>query len=395
MNTPLIPAADLERNPHNIFKTYRPLTPFIKREDGVFVAIRADDVESLGTDPRTRQMQTEIGLARGVTQGPLFDFFNNTMLLSNGVAHRRRRAPLSRAFALKVVTDLRPHIRKIVNDLIDQYYAHGEMRFRDELAAWIPARVISDMLGMSPEDIPEFTRNVYQLARSLGPSFRREDVPELNDAADWLTKYVEALLEKRRHEPRDDLLTSYLHAVDEADVLSHIEALIQIVSVILAGSDTTRAALTIQLSLLMQHREQWDALRRDPSLIRGAVLESLRYEPSVGSFPRFTLEEIEIDGQIVPRGVMLSMSTLSAMRDPTLYRDPDRFDISRTDHPRRHAVFGAGSHRCLGETLALSELEETLAVLLERLPNLDLVGLAPTVQGSGGIRQVSELHIRW
>ena len=395
MNTPLIPAADLERNPHNIFKTYRPLTPFIKREDGVFVAIRADDVESLATDPRTRQMQTEIGLARGVTQGPLFDFFNNTMLLSNGVAHRRRRAPLSRAFALKVVTDLRPHIRKIVNDLIDQHYAHGEMRFRDELAAWIPARVISDMLGMSPEDIPEFTRNVYQLARSLSPSFRREDVPELNDAADWLTKYVEALLEKRRHEPRDDLLTSYLHAVDEADVLSHIEALIQIVSVILAGSDTTRAALTIQLSLLMQHREQWDALRRDPSLIRGAVLESLRYEPSVGSFPRFTLEEIEIDGQIVPRGVMLSMSTLSAMRDPTLYRDPDRFDISRTDHPRRHAVFGAGSHRCLGETLALSELEETLAVLLERLPNLDLVGLAPTVQGSGGIRQVSELHIRW
>ena len=395
MNTPLIPAADLERNPHNIFKTYRPLTPFIKREDGVFVAIRADDVESLATDPRTRQMQTEIGLVRGVTQGPLFDFFNNTMLLSNGVAHRRRRAPLSRAFALKVVTDLRPHIRKIVNDLIDQHYAHGEMRFRDELAAWIPARVISDMLGMSPEDIPEFTRNVYQLARSLSPSFRREDVPELNDAADWLTKYVEALLEKRRHEPRDDLLTSYLHAVDEADVLSHIEVLIQIVSVILAGSDTTRAALTIQLSLLMQHREQWDALRRDPSLIRGAVLESLRYEPSVGSFPRFTLEEIEIDGQRVPRGVMLSMSTLSAMRDPTLYRDPDRFDISRTDHPRRHAVFGAGSHRCLGETLALSELEETLAVLLERLPNLELIGLAPTVQGSGGIRQVSELHIRW
>ena len=395
MNPPLIPAAELERNPHNIFKTYRPLTPFIKREDGVFVAIRADDVESLATDPRTRQMQTEIGLVRGVTQGPLFDFFNNTMLLSNGVAHRRRRAPLSRAFALKVVTDLRPHIRKIVNDLIDQHYAHGEMRFRDELAAWIPARVISDMLGMSPEDIPEFTRNVYQLARSLSPSFRREDVPELNDAADWLTKYVEALLEKRRHEPRDDLLTSYLHAVDEADVLSHIEALIQIVSVILAGSDTTRAALTIQLSLLMQHREQWDALRRDPSLIRGAVLESLRYEPSVGSFPRFTLEEIEIDGQMVPRGVMLSMSTLSAMRDPTLYRDPDRFDISRTDHPRRHAVFGAGSHRCLGETLALSELEETLAVLLERLPNLHLVGLAPTVQGSGGIRQVSELHIRW
>ena len=395
MNPPLIPAAELELHPHRIFEAYRPLTPVIRREDGVYVAIRATDVDYLATDPRTRQMQTEIGLARGVTQGPLFDFFNNTMLLSNGVAHRRRRAPLSRAFALKVVHDLRPHIRQIVNDLIDKHYARGEMRFRDDLAAWIPARVVSDKLGKSETDIPEFTRNVYQLARSLTPSFSRGDVAELNEAADWLTRYVETLLERRRHEPRDDLLTSYLHAVDEADVLSRIEALMQIVSVILAGSDTTRAALTIQLSLLLQHPDQWEALRGDPSRVRGAVLESLRYEPSVGSFPRFTLEEIEIDGCTVPRNVVLSMSTLSAMRDPALYRDPDRFDISRTDHPRRPMVFGAGAHRCLGETLALLELEETLAALAERLPNLNLVGDAPTVTGSGGIRQVSEMVVRW
>ena len=248
---------------------------------------------------------------------------------------------------------------------------------------------------MSETDIPEFTRNVYQLARSLTPSFSRGDIAELNEAADWLTRYVETLLERRRHEPRDDLLTSYLHAVDEADVLSRIEALMQIVSVILAGSDTTRAALTIQLSLLLQHPDQWEALRGDPSRVRGAVLESLRYEPSVGSYPRFTLEEIEIDGCTVPRNVVLSMSTLSAMRDPALYRDPDRFDISRTDHPRRPMVFGAGAHRCLGETLALLELEETLAALAERLPNLNLVGDAPTVTGSGGIRQVSEMVVRW
>jgi cytochrome P450 family 103 len=395
MNLPLIPAAELELHPHRIFKTHRPVTPVIRREDGVHVAIRAADVDYLATDPRTRQMQTEIGLVRGVTQGPLFDFFNNTMLLSNGVAHRRRRAPLSRAFALKVVNDLRPHIRRIVNDLIDKHYARGEMRFRDDLASWIPARVVSDMLGISAADIPEFTRNVYQLARSLSPSFRREDVPELNEAADWLTRYVEALLERRRHEPRDDLLTSYLRAVDEADVLSRIEALMQIVSVILAGSDTTRAALTIQLSLLMQHRDQWEALRRDPSLLHGAVLESLRYEPSVGSYPRFTLEDIEIDGCTVPRNVVLSMSTLSAMRDPALYRDPDRFDISRTDHPKKPLVFGAGSHRCLGETLALLELEETLAALAERLPNIEILGDIPIVMGSGGIRQVSEMVVRW
>ena len=395
MNPIVIPTRELELEPHRVFKTYRPLTPFIKRDDGVYIAIRAGDVESLATDPRTRQLQTELGLSRGVTQGPLFDFFNNSMLLSNGIAHRRRRVPLSRAFALRVINDLRPHIRKIVNTLIDEHYARGEVNFRDEFAAWVPARVIADILGIPPADIPEFTRNVYSLARSLTPTFSRADVPELDDAADRLTKYVEMLLDERRREPRDDLLTSYLNAVDEADLLSRIEALIQIVTVLLAGSDTTRAALTIQVSLLMQNRDQWDALRHDSSLIRGAVLECLRYEPSVGSFPRFTLEDIEVDGYTVPRNCMLSMSTLSAMRDPALYSDPDRFDITRTDHPRRPIVFGAGSHRCLGETLALLELEETLAALVERLPNLELVWNAPSIEGSGGIRRVGEMQVRW
>jgi len=395
MNPIVIPSAELEGDPHRVFKTHRPLTPFIRREDGIFIAIRAADVERLATDPRTRQMQTEIGLSRGVTQGPLFDFFNNTMLLSNGAEHRRRRAPLSRAFALRVINDLRPHIRKIANTLIDEHYARGELRFRDEFAAWIPARVIADLLGIPAADIPEFTRNVYALARSLSSTFSREDVPELDSAADRLTRYVEMLLDERRREPRGDLLTSYLHAVDEADVLSRIEALIQIVTVILAGSDTTRAALTIQISLLMQHREQWDALRDNPALIPGAVLESLRYEPSVGSFPRFTLEDIEIDGYTVPRDSILSMSMLSAMRDPALYRDPERFDIYRTDHPRRPVVFGAGSHRCLGEALALLELEETLAALAERLPKLELAGNVPGVEGSGGIRRVGEMQVRW
>ena len=395
MNPIVIPTRELELEPHRVFKTYRPLTPFIERDDGVFIAIRAADVEGLATDPRTRQLQTEMGLTRGVTQGPLFDFFNNSMLLSNGTAHRRRRAPLSRAFALRVINDLRPHIRKIVNALIDEHHARGEMRFRDEFAAWVPARVIADILGIPTADIPEFTRNVYQLARSLTPTFSRADVPELDDAADRLTKYVEMLLDERRREPRDDLLTAYLHAADEADLLSRIEALIQIVTVLLAGSDTTRAALTIQASLLLQNREQWDALCHDSSLISGAVLESLRYEPSVGSFPRFTLEDIEIDGRTVPSNRMLSMSTLSALRDPALYRDPDRFDITRTDHPRRPMVFGAGSHRCLGETLALLELEETLAALAERLPKLELVCNAPSIEGSGGIRRVGEMQVRW
>jgi cytochrome P450 len=121
----------------------------------------------------------------------------------------------------------------------------------------------------------------------------------------------------------------------------------------------------------------------------------MRYEPAVGSFARFTLEQIDLDGWIVPGDRVLSLSTLSAMRDPQLYADPDRFDIRRTDHPRRHMIFGTGSHRCLGEALAKAELEEQLAALTERVPQLQLVDDPPLVRGNGGIRSVRNMRVRW
>ncbi len=95
----------------------------------------------------------------------------------------------------------------------------------------------------------------------------------------------------------------------------------------------------------------------------GAVAEALRFEPAVGSFPRFALADIPLEGAVLPAGALLSISTLSAMRDPALYADPDVFDIRRSDHPRWHPVFGGGAHRCLGEALARIELEEGLRAL--------------------------------
>src|SRR4051794_25469501 len=105
---PTIANEQLERYAHDVFRHHRSLTPLVKREDGVYIAIRAHDVERLATDPRTRQLETELVFARGVTDGPLYDFFSHSMLLSNGTLHRKRRAPFARVFALKLITEMRP-----------------------------------------------------------------------------------------------------------------------------------------------------------------------------------------------------------------------------------------------------------------------------------------------
>jgi cytochrome P450 family 103 len=393
---PTFSIAELDRDPHPLLRRMRLMTPFLRRDDGSYIAIRSGDVERLYSDTRTRQMETERLRAQGIHQGYLYDIFRHTMLYANGTTHRQRRAPLSRAFAFRLIAELRPTIRARAHKLLDHVEARGEMDFIDEFASLVPAHIISEILGLHENDIPEFTRWVYSISKAVSFSFTREEIPEMEQAAHQLTGYVETLLADRRATPRLDFLSSYVLGVDEAARLSPIEVLSQIVTIIIAGSDTTRAALAIMVHLLLQHREQWEAAcSGDMGLIAGAVSESLRYEPSVGSTPRFTLADIEIAGYLVPAGSVLSLSTLSALRDPALYSEPDRFNIRRADHPRRHIVFGGGSHRCLGEILARAELEEALAALVERLPTLHMAGEPLKIFGHAGIRRISGMHVAW
>ena len=392
---PRLSVEDLDRDPHGVFRLLRPMTPLIEREGGSYIAIRSGDVERLSMDPRTRQSEGERLRSQGIDAGPLFEVLDNTMLYSNGAVHRRRRAPLSRAFAFRLITGIRPRIRALAIGLLRSHQPRGEINFLDDYAALLPARAVSMLLGLPEADIPIFTRWVYTLAPALGFSFLPAELPAMQQAARDLTSYVSDLLAARRAAPRDDFLTDYAAMAAQEGTLSAAETLSQVAAVILAGSDTTRAAMVMQVALLLQHREQWEAVCADPELVPAAVAEALRYEPPVGSTPRFTLEDIELEGCTIPAGRVLSLSTLSAMRDPALYADPDRFNIRRADHPSRHPVFGGGPHRCLGEVLAKAELEEGLAALASVLPHVQLLGDPPTMTGHAGIRRISEMRLCW
>jgi cytochrome P450 len=148
------------------------------------------------------------------------------------------------------------------------------------------------------------------------------------------------------------------------------------------------------VALLLQHRAQWKAVCRDPGLIPLAVAEAMRFEPSVAAFARVTTDDIEIGGAVIPGGQMITLSTMSAMRDESVYDRPNVFDIRRSDQPRLHPIFGAGPHRCIGEALARAELEESLAVLSARIPQLQL-DEAPVIKGHTGIRRTDTMRVSW
>lgn len=391
---PVLNVADLDADPHGMFRKYRPAYPFVRHETGACLVLRHADIERLTSDPRVAASETAQPRLFGVTRGPLFDLFDQGMLTANGAVHRRRRAPFSKSFAARTMADLRPRIRRSLEELIDSWYADGQAEFVGQFAAQLPARIIGDLLGLPRADIPSFTELVYQVTRFFSASVSPDDLTESEAACQQLRDYVEKTLEDRRRTPREDFLSDFLGKADAAGELSPDEILFQIVQLIIGGTDTTRVAIVAQLALLLQHREQWDAVCRDPALIPGAVAEAMRFDPSVASYIRVTTEDIEVGGAVLPAGQFIILSTMSAARDEQVYAHPDAFDIRRTDQPRLLPIFGAGVHRCIGEALARLELEESLAALAARIPQLQL-DEAPAIKGHSGIRRVDAMRISW
>ena len=366
--------------------------PFARDKLGVISAFSAEHM-AIFTDERwTRQIELEGMRASGVTRGAMFDFVSNSLLFSNGQAHRNRRGPLARSFARPVLAALREDVARRTDRMAFGLEGAGRVDFLRDFAGPLPAQVIASVLGIPENDADSFAGHVYSAIRGL--SVVSAEIRAESDAdLDAINRYVDDLLAVRRPDEAGDFLSQYL-AKTEDGPMSAEEIRCQIVGLVLAGSDTTRGALASTLSKLLQHRDQWEAFCADPDgLIDGVVNEGLRFDPVIGSLPRVTLETREVDGVKFPRQTFVAVSMLTSLRDPQVYADPDRFDVFRSDHPRLHPVFGSGPHRCLGEILARIELEEALKALARHLPHLAMDGPLPVMRGYGAVRSISDLFV--
>jgi len=307
--------------------------------------------------------------------------------------HTRLRKLIAKAFTVRRVEMMRPRVVAIVNQLIDELLAGpqpADLAARFSLP--LPVQVICEMLGVPEADMEQF--HAWSDA-ALGDWQR--DTDQILTAMAEMYGYFAGLTQRRRSNPGDDLMTALIEARDEDDKLTEDELTALGCALLIGGHETTANQLNLTLLVLFDQPDQLAALQAEPDLIPGAVEESLRYL-RLGSAlppPRVTREEVELGGVTIPAGAAVHPLYAAANRDPSVFPDPDRFDVRRA--PASHLAFGAGTHHCLGAHLARLELQEALRGLLGRMPNLRLAVPADELRFKPGmgLDSLSELPARW
>lgn len=195
-------------------------------------------------------------------------------------------------------------------------------------------------------------------------------------AWDELDAYIDDMVAQRRHRLTDDLISELIRAEDDGDRLSADDLRMLAAGLLMAGTDTTRNQLAASMHVLCDHPDQWALLAQHPELANHAVEETMRHSPIAVGTLRTAREDVEIAGVMIPAGTLVVANTAAANRDPSVYDDPNRLNITREEAPPMQ-TFGAGMHYCLGANLARLELAEALAVMTQRIPNAHRTGPAP------------------
>jgi cytochrome P450 len=291
---------------------------------------------------------------------------------------------------------MRPRIQQIVDGIIDRVKPQGRMDLIADFAFRLPVTVICDMLGIPEEDREVFFTSSRTGGRLLDLApLSRVEIDEQNSYNLTMAEYFRGLFELRRREPGDDLTTHLVQAEEDGDTLTNEELTANVILLFGAGHETTVNLIGNGLLALHRNPDQLQLLKRDLSLTGNAIEELLRYDSSVQVTGRTTLEYIdEIGGISLEQGRSVICLLGSANRDPAIYPDPDRLDITRRDiHP---LSFGGGIHYCVGAQLARIEGEIAIATLLRRLPNLQLDDVEhPDWRQTFVLRGLNKLAASW
>jgi cytochrome P450 len=350
-----------------------------------------------------------------VREGPLYEEMRRNILHLNGADHTRLRSLVNPALSPRAVERYRPVMRDLLSGLWEGLNGR-ECEFVETFAKPYPSQAIAYFMGAPPQDAPRLHHWSNWIQRQFDAVSMANERVAIEAAVAEFYEYAWALLRARREHPGEDLISALIAAsgVDdsgrEVPRLSDIECVNLVLNVLVGGVDTTQSQLAHALRLFAEHPEQWALLAARPELAPRAVEEVLRFEPITPFSARIVIEELTFRDVVFPAETIVMVCAFTGNRDPAERgadeeRDPDaagapaagdldRFDIT-AERPRARALtFGAGVHYCLGANLARVELEEALAFLAPRMPQLELAG-EPVYEGITGIYGLAELPLRF
>jgi cytochrome P450 len=315
---------------------------------------------------------------------------NRSLLWLDPPDHTRLRGLVAKAFTPRRVEALRPAVERLVDEALDGI--GGEVELMGALANPLPVAVIGELLGVPEADRPAFLPLSRAGTMAFEPSAGPAEVAAANRAQEEMEAYFRDLFDRRRADPADDLLSELLAVEERGDVLTEQELVSTAILLFGAGFETTANLIGNGLLALLRHPAELARLRDDPSLVRSAVDELLRFDGPVQVDARTATADLELDGAVVPAGAVVVALLGSANRDEARFTQPDRLDVGRDEGPS--LAFGSGIHHCLGAALARMEGQAVLAALLRRYEVIELLDEAPPWRDTITMRGLEAFPLR-
>lgn len=384
-------------DPYPVYEQIREHGPMSLPEANLTVFSRYQDCDAVLRHPsaasdRLKSTVAQRQIAAGESPRPLG---TPGFLFLDPPDHTRLRKLVSKAFAPKVVKALEPDIMTLVDGLLDQIGEQGSFDVIADLSYPLPVAVICRLLGVPIEDEPKFSDASALLAQSLDPfiSFTGElpgGFDERMQAGLWLRSYLRELIEQRRSQPGDDLMSGLIAVEESGDQLTEEEIVATCNLLLVAGHETTVNLIANAILAMLRRPRWWAALGADSQLAPEIIEETLRYDPPVQLMGRIAADDMTIDETTVVRGDSMSLLLAAAQRDPSVFSRPNEFDPDR--EAIRHLAFGHGPHFCLGAPLARLEARVALSAVTARFPDARLDG-EPRYKPNVTLRGLSTLAV--
>jgi cytochrome P450 len=362
------------KDPYGVLKRIQEATPVHEdRELKRFICMYHDDVKSvlrdpdLWSDPRKGNPGTFMKelLGSGLREGD-----EPSMLLMDEPDHRRLRSLVSASFTPAAVERWRDRTKLVVSQVLDRIES-DEFDLISDFSGPVPTVVIAELLGIDPGMHDKFKHwSDTAVTVSFNPFASEEEKASGETANNNLESFFRDEIGRRRENLGSDLISDMIRAEMDGDKLSVDEMVRQCNLLLVAGNVTTTDLIGNGVKALLEHPEQWQMLKDDPTLIKQAVEEMLRYDSPVVNSGRIANRDMEVSGCPIQKGESINTSLAAANRDPNIYSNPDEFDITRAD--THHQSFGGGRHLCLGAHLARIEAQEAILGLIQRYPNLKM-----------------------